>query len=659
MVIVLDNAESILDPQGTDAREIHTMVKELSQFRNICLCVTSRISNVPPHCKRLEIPSLSMEAARDIFFSIYGDGDRTGIINDLLQRLDFHALSITLLATTASDNMWDLDRVVKEWDERRGQILQTDYNESLAATIELSLTSPHFCKLGPNARDLLGVVAFFPQGVDEKNIDWLFPTIPDRKHIFDKFSTLSLRYRNDGFITMLAPIQDYLCPLDPRSSPFLCATKDLYFTRLSIDLNPNKPGFREGQWIKSEDANAEHLLDVFTPIDMNASDVWDICCHFMEHLYWYKPRQTVLRLKIEGLPDSHPSKTKCLFRLSLLAGAVGNDAEQKQLLVHTLALGREQGDDFRVAETLQWLSDVNRNLGLYSEGIPQAEEASKMFERLGDMKEQAICLDHLAWLLLDDDQLDAAEDTVLRQIKLLPEEGQEFQACESHRLLGNIYRSKGEKEKSIQHFETAVTIASPFNWETELFWIHSEMALLFRDQGEFDDANAHIKQAKSHTADNAYNLGRGMEMQAQIWYQQQRPAEARHEALGALEIYERLGAVDDVENCRGLLQWIEKAMGTRRSDELDSGGEFFDRDATPVHVNCFPSQCVVQRPAPRSKTLKARAKELGECLIHKPNVVFFLFPRTFYITPADLFCLYIVLCVVYVHFVSLYLMFCL
>ena len=105
MLIVLDNVESVLDPQGTDAREIHSMVDELSRFKTICLLVTSRITTVPRYCERLVIPTLSMEAARDIFYNIHCDGGRSGIIDRLLQCLDFHALSITLLATTASHNM--------------------------------------------------------------------------------------------------------------------------------------------------------------------------------------------------------------------------------------------------------------------------------------------------------------------------------------------------------------------------------------------------------------------------------------------------------------------------------------------------------------------------------------------------------------------------
>ena len=584
MFIILDNAESILDPQGTDAREIYMIVKELSHFNNICLCVTSRISTVPPLCKRLEIPTLSMEASRNIFYSIYGhhgDGNRSRIVNDLLQRLEFHALSITLLATTASNNLWDHDRLVKEWDEQRAQVLRTDYNESLAATIELSLTSPTFRKLGPNARDLLGVVAFFPQGVDEKNLEWLFSSISDKKTIFDKFCVLSLTYRSNSFITMLAPLRDHLCPQDPKSSPLLCATKDLYFTRLSVNLSPVRLRFREARWIKLEDVNVEHLLDVFTSVDTNAPKVWNACDHFMAHLFWQKPRQTVLRSKIESLPDDHPSKAECLFWLSRLSGSVGNYAEEKRLICLTLTLERERGDLFSVALALESLSYTNRNLGLLKEGLQLVEEAFEIHKQLKSTTGQVNCLQTLARLLLEDNQLDAAEDATLRKIKLLPEKGQEFQLCHSHKVLGSIHRSKGEKEKAIYHFKTALTIASNFSWQHELFWIHTDIAKLSYDENEFDDANAHIEQAKSHAADNAYHLGRGMEMQALIWQRQCRLEDARSEVLRALEVFERLGAVVDAGRCRELFQTIERVAESRSiSSQPGSSGEFSDYGVT-------------------------------------------------------------------------------
>lgn len=72
---------------------------------------------------------------------------------------------------------------------------------------------------------------------------------------------------------MLAPLRDYLRPKDPPLYPLLFAVKDHYFNRLSADLDPKKPGFGEAQWITSEDANANHLLDVFATVDRKSDDV--------------------------------------------------------------------------------------------------------------------------------------------------------------------------------------------------------------------------------------------------------------------------------------------------------------------------------------------------------------------------------------------------
>ena len=586
MIICLDNAESILDPRGTNAREIYATVKELSQFGNICLCITSRISTIPPTCETLDVPILSMEAAHDTFYRIFKNGGQSNPVNSILKRLDFHPLSITLLATVAHHNKWDANRLTKEWEKRRTDVLHTKHDDSLATTIELSLSSPMFQELGPNARGLLGVIAFFPQGVDENNLEWLFPTLSDSANAFDNFCALSLTYRSDGFVTMLAPLRDYLYPKDPTSSPLLCATKDCYFHRLSVHVDPYLPGFEDAQWITSEDVNVEHLLDVFTSIDTEAASAWDVCAYFMEHLYWHKKRLVILRPGIEGLPDDHRSKPQCLFQLSRLFDSVGNPMESKQLLVHTLKLWRERGDDLQVAHTLRFISNANKTLGLNKEGIEQVTESLEIYKQLDNATGQALSQDQLAWLLYEDKQVDAAEEAALRVVDLLSDASNQFLVCRCYNLLGDICHSKGETEKAINYYETSLRIASPFNWHNILFWNNYNLAQLFFSDKRFNDTHIHVERAKSHAIDSSYSLGRAMELQAGFWYNEGKLEEAKSEALRAADVYEGIGNTKDVEDCKTLLRTIEKEMKTAvDSGQSDLNGELLETMSLPTLPN--------------------------------------------------------------------------
>ena len=155
---------------------------------------------------------------------------------------------------------------------------------------------------------------------------------------------------------MLAPVRDHLRPKHPASSSLLNTTKEHYFTRLSGEILPGKPGFEEARWITLEDVNVEHLLDVFTTIDGSSTGVWDACARFMAQLCLHKSRVVTLGTKIEALPDDHPSKAQCFFELAQLLRSVGNPAECKRLLNRALNLWKEQGNDFRAARTLCNLS---------------------------------------------------------------------------------------------------------------------------------------------------------------------------------------------------------------------------------------------------------------------------------------------------------------
>ena len=441
ILIVLDNAESILDPQGTDSQEIYASVEELSQMESISLCVTSCISTIPPDCETLNIPTLSRESACDTFHHIYKSSKHPSLVSK------------------------DINQLTREWERQWTGLLHTQHNKNLAATIELSLASPMFQELGPGAPGLLSIVAFFPQGVDEKNLNQVFLTVSDRINILDKFCVLSLAYQSNGFITMLAPLQGHLLPKDPGSSALLSTTKEFYFTQLSAQVYPDRPDFKDAQWIISEDVNVEHLLDIFTSIDMNSVEAWNGCASFLWHPYHHKPQLTMLGPKIEGLPDDHQSKPECLFQLSHLFDSVGNTAKCKQLLIHTLKLQKEHGDDLAVADTLRSLSHTNRLLGHLKEGIQQVEEALIIYTQLGDAFGQALSSRQLAWLLFRDSQLNTAAEAASQAIDLLSRKGNQYEVCQCYRVLGNIWYSNGEIETAISHFGAALKIASSFSWQ--------------------------------------------------------------------------------------------------------------------------------------------------------------------------------------------------
>jgi hypothetical protein len=89
------------------------------------------------------------------------------------------------------------------------------------------------------------------------------------------------------------------------------------------------------------------------------------------------------------------------------------------------------------------------------------------------------------------------------------------------------------------------------------------MAEVFHSQDKFDEASAHINQAKSHAVNNTYWLGCAIYLQARVWCGQRRFEDAKSEGLLALEIFEKFSATKNVEKCRNLLQKVEQAIKTQ------------------------------------------------------------------------------------------------
>lgn len=311
-----------------------------------------------------------------------------------------------------------------------------------------------------------------------------------------------------------------------------------------------------------EAVNIEHLLNTFTSVHTNSEEAWGACSGFVARLSQHSPRLVTLGSKIEGLPDYHPSKPRCLFRLSDLFLEVGDYVESKRHLTHLLKLWRDRGDHYQIALTLLYLTKANEYLNLFKEAIRQTKEALETFEQLKDAERQAQSLSLLAVLFLQDNQSDIAEETGSRAITLLPGNSKEIIVYRCHQALGEIHRVKCNHEKAIECFKFSLKIATSHNWNREAFWVYFPLVLLFVDGGRFDDANAHLESAWLHAANNSVNSSLEMWLQSYVFFRQNRFEEARFECLRAVEALEKIGVTVYSKLCRGLLARIaDKSNG--------------------------------------------------------------------------------------------------
>ena len=67
----------------------------------------------------------------------------------------------------------------------------------------------------------------------------------------------------------------------------------------------------------------------------------------------------------------------------------------------------------------------------------------------------------------------------------------------------------------------------------------------------------HVERARSYVVNNTYLLACASLLQAWLWHAQSMFGEAKSEGLHALDVFEKLGAVNDAEFARRLLQELD------------------------------------------------------------------------------------------------------
>ena len=161
-----------------------------------------------PRFRRREVFAFLEEAARNVF---HGSCrlERSAVIDTILAELDFHPLSIVLLASAVSENEWDEPALSEAWNDGKTCILEASGRESLEDNIESILRTPTIQELGITARETLEAIADVQGGVKEIYLLTSFPEINGVGEAVDALCKFSLMYRQDGFVKMLAPFRLY------------------------------------------------------------------------------------------------------------------------------------------------------------------------------------------------------------------------------------------------------------------------------------------------------------------------------------------------------------------------------------------------------------------------------------------------------------------
>jgi len=371
-LVVLDNAETFEEADGSSAlSEISQAIAEIAGIPGVILILTSRSRGSSPNVSWItkDIPPLDSNSAQEAFFQIYRRADRENVeegIASLLQDLDFHLLSINILANAAQQNGWSPDMLRERWKDQRSAVL--DYGEgklqSLSYTMRLSFNSPSIQRFG-EAQHILAIIAFLPQGLNEALSKRILPSTLQVDIICDVLWRQSLVYRQDGFLKMLAPIRHYVRDLLPlaTNSPCLREIRTFYYStiqRCSAERNGH------ADIIISDHLNIEHVIAF--DLAHIPEVTYPACWTFLRCLTWHLPRPTSLTPAIFDIVENSSTlwpKASCLWNLGWLYIELSQTKESMKASEAAGALYLATGNHGMAAECVIQCADLYRCQGRF------------------------------------------------------------------------------------------------------------------------------------------------------------------------------------------------------------------------------------------------------------------------------------------------------
>ena len=269
-LLVIDNAETLLEADDVDSGRIAEVLDTLGGLTTTRIIVTTRNhASVSPNflCKRITVLGISMDASCDAFSAVYKIASLNDHIRAIFTALDYHPLSINILANAATMNQWSLEDIEQVWSERQTGVLENanDKYRSLRVATEISIVS---FKDKMTVLHILRAIAFLPQGIHRSDFPSIFPSIPTISLEVEALTRSSLIYRNGDRLTMLAPIRMYIS--DQYNRDLLYDDHTLSFIRAFYH---NNLSYEAQEFVEREHGNINRLMHFDMLSSLYQSDI--------------------------------------------------------------------------------------------------------------------------------------------------------------------------------------------------------------------------------------------------------------------------------------------------------------------------------------------------------------------------------------------------
>ncbi|KIK40487.1 hypothetical protein CY34DRAFT_807170 [Suillus luteus UH-Slu-Lm8-n1] len=395
-LVVLDNAETFEEANASSALgDIPPAIAEMANIPGVILILTSRSRRNAPNVRWItkDILPLDLSSALAAFFQIYHHtscSEAEEDIKDLLKELDFHPLSINILANAAQQNGWSPTMLLKRWNDRHSKVLDGGKGklQSLSDTMQLSLSSPSVQDLGEDGLRVLAIIAFLPQGLNEVLASDLLPSLPQVDTICDVLCMQSLIYRQGDFLKVLAPIRHYVQDsLQAPDSTCLQGIRAFYY-RTVASCSEERDQYAD--IIVSDHMNIEQVVaSNLAYIAGDAEQTYVACWQFLECLKCHLPRPTTLTPAISNIVENSSTqmlKADCFLALANLYYTLSQLVEASQAFEAAEALYLTAGDPEGMASCLITRADLLRCRGRFiqSQDLLQGLQHSDSWMSLSD-----------------------------------------------------------------------------------------------------------------------------------------------------------------------------------------------------------------------------------------------------------------------------------